>query len=123
MSQTDIAHGFGVINRFFAYGVPAIDVIQFDTEIQGPPLTLKRAQRQVVVYGRGGTNFTPVIDFLDAHRDYDGAIIFTDGHAPVPRVPQNRRTRVLWLFNTEATYRAMHPALRAIGRAAFLREV
>ena len=123
MSQTDIAHGFGVINRFFAYGVPAIDVIQFDTKIQGSPLTLKRAQRQVIVSGRGGTNFTPVIDFLDAHRDYDGAIIFTDGHAPIPRMPQNRRTRVLWLFNTEATYRAMHPALRAIGRAAFLREV
>ena len=39
--QTDIAHGFGVINRFFAYGVPAIDVIQFDTKIQGSPLTLK----------------------------------------------------------------------------------
>lgn len=123
MSQTDIAHGFGVINRFFAYGVPAIDVIQFDTKIQGSPLTLKRAQRQVIVSGRGGTNFTPVIDFLDAHRDYDGAIIFTDGHAPIPRMPQNRRTRVLWLFNTEATYRAMRPALRAIGRAAFLREV
>ena len=85
--------------------------------------TTAREAMQVIVSGRGGTNFTPVIDFLDAHRDYDGAIIFTDGHAPIPRMPQNRRTRVLWLFNTEATYRAMHPALRAIGRAAFLREV
>ena len=63
------------------------------------------------------------MQYVDAHRDYDGAIIFTDGHAPIPRMPQNRRTRVLWLFNTEAIYRAMHPALRAIGRAAFLREV
>jgi hypothetical protein len=42
---------------------------------------------------------------------------------PSSGVPQNRRSRVLWLFDTAATYRAMPPALRAIGRAAFLREV
>jgi predicted metal-dependent peptidase len=111
-----------VINRFFTYGVPSIDVIQFDTHITAPPVTLKRARHQVLVHGRGGTNFTPVIDFLDAHRDYDGAIIFTDGYAPVPRMPLNRYTRILWLFNKEATYRAMHPALRPIGRATFLKE-
>ncbi len=122
MSSTDIAHGFSVMNRFFTYGVPSIDVIQFDTHITAPPVTLKRAQRQILVHGRGGTNFTPVIDFLDAHRDYDGAIIFTDGYAPVPRLPLNRHTRILWLFNKEATYRAMHPALRSIGRATFLKE-
>ena len=62
MSSEDLARGFSVINRFFEYGVETIDVIQFDTEIKGPPLTLKRARRDVKVIGRGGTSFAPVID-------------------------------------------------------------
>jgi predicted metal-dependent peptidase len=122
MNTEDIARGFSLINQFFTYGVPSIDVMQFDTELKGPPVTLKRARCAHVVQGRGGTNFTPVIDFIDAQRDYDGVIVFTDGYAPVPRPPQNRRTRVLWLFNSEATYRVMHARLQAIGRAAFLKE-
>jgi predicted metal-dependent peptidase len=122
MSGPDLALGFSVINRFFKYGVEGIDVIQFDTEIKGESVSLKRARRSVEVAGRGGTSFAPVIKFLDEHREYDGAIIFTDGCAPVPRTPKNRRTRLLWLFKSEETYRRQHEALRAIGRAAFLKE-
>ncbi len=122
MSGPDLALGFSVINRFFKYGVEGIDVIQFDTEVKGEPVSLRRARRSVEVAGRGGTSFAPVIKFLDEHREYDGAIIFTDGYAPVPPRPKNRRTRVLWLFKSEETYRRQHEALRAIGRAAFLKE-
>jgi VWA-like protein DUF2201/putative metallopeptidase-like protein len=122
MSGQDLALGFSVINRFFKYGVEGIDVIQFDTEVKGDPVSLKRARRSVEVAGRGGTSFAPVLRFLDEHRAYDGAIIFTDGYAPVPPRPKNRRTRVLWLFKSEETYRRQHEALRAIGRAAYLKE-
>jgi predicted metal-dependent peptidase len=122
MSSQDLALGFSVINRFFKYGIEAIDVIQFDTEVKGDPVSLKRGRRSVEVAGRGGTSFAPVMRFLDEHRDYDGAIIFTDGYAPVPPRPKNRRTRVLWLFKSEETYRRQHEALRALGRAAFLKE-
>ncbi len=83
---------------------------------------IRGVARSVEVAGRGGTSFAPVIKFLDEHREYDGAIIFTDGYAPVPPPPKNRRTRVLWLFKSEETYRRQHGALRAIGRAAFLKE-
>jgi predicted metal-dependent peptidase len=122
MGGPDLALGFSVINRFFKYGVEGIDVIQFDTEVKGEPVSLRRARRSVEVAGRGGTSFAPVMRFLDEHREYDGAIIFTDGYAPVPPRPKNRRTRVLWLFKSEETYRRQHGALRAIGRAAFLKE-
>jgi predicted metal-dependent peptidase len=122
MSSPDLASGFSVINRFFKYGVEAMDVIQFDTEIQGEPRTLKRARHDIEVSGRGGTDFTAVIEFLNEHHDYDGAIIFTDGYAPVPPRPKNRRTRLLWLFNHEETYRRQHEALRTLGRAAYLKE-
>src|SRR5262249_20588386 len=122
MSSQDLARGFSVVNRFFKYGIESIDVILFDTEIKGTPLTLKRARRTVEVTGRGGTSFAPVITFLDEHRGYDGAILFTDGYAPVPTRPKNRHTRLFWLFTREETYQSQHEGLRPVGRAAYLKE-
>ncbi len=122
MSSLDLSRGFSVINRFFKYGVDSIDVVQFDTEIKGAPLALKRARRSLDVSGRGGTSFDPVIAFLDEHRGYDGAIIFTDGQAPAPTRPKNRHTRLLWLFNREETYRRQYKSLRPLGRTAYLKE-
>jgi predicted metal-dependent peptidase len=122
IGSADLARGFSVINRLFKYGIAGIDVIQFDTELKGPPVSLRRARRHTEAAGRGGTSFAAVIEFIDAHREYDGAIIFTDGQAPVPPVPKNRRTRLLWLFNREATFRRQYPALRRMGPAAFLKE-
>ncbi len=122
MSSEDIARALAVVNQFFAYGIRTIDVIQFDTEIQGPILTLRRAKREIKVIGRGGTSFEPVFAFVDEHPDYDGVVIFTDGQAAVPRRLKNRRTRVLWLFNHEQTYQHQYKALAKIGRAAYLKE-
>ncbi|MBK8751959.1 MAG: hypothetical protein IPL99_10035 [Candidatus Competibacteraceae bacterium] len=121
MSSDELQRGFSTINRFFNYGIEQIDVIQFDTEIKGPPLILKKARRQVQITGRGGTDFTPVIDYIDQHRDYDGLIIFTDGYAPIPLRPKNRQTRVLWLFNHESNYQRAAALLRPIGRSIFLK--
>jgi hypothetical protein len=74
--------------RFRAAGRSAFSHLQFDAEIKGAPLALKRARRSLDVSGRGGASFDPVIAFLDEHRGYDGAIIFTDGQAPAPtRLP------------------------------------
>lgn len=72
--------------------------------------------------GRGGTDFAPVMAYIDEHREYDGLVIFTDGYAGVPPAPQNKKTRVLWLFNSESNYQMMYKALGHIGRAAFLKE-
>jgi predicted metal-dependent peptidase len=122
MSSPDLALGFSVVNRFFKYGIETIDVIQFDTEVKGEPVSLKRARQGVEVAGRGGTSFAPVMEYLDQHPGYDGAIIFTDGCAPVPARPKNRRTRLLWLFNREETYRRQHKALRELGWTTYLKE-
>lgn len=122
MTDQDLILGFSVINRFFKYGVEAIDVIQFDAEVQGEPTSLRRARHRVEVLGRGGTSFAPVIEFLDANRAYDGAIIFTDGYAPAPPRPKNRRTRILWLFNREETYRQQREVVGVIGRTTYLKE-
>lgn len=121
MGSADLARGFAVINRFFKYGLHSIDVIQFDTIIQGERLSLKRARHAITLLGRGGTSFAPVMQYIDTHRGYDGLIIFTDGYAPVPPRPKNRTTRILWLFNNEMSYRQMQQGLRSLGRSAYLK--
>jgi len=119
VSSQDLARGFSVVNRFFKYGVQSIDVIQFDTEIKGKPVTLRKARKSIRVLGRGGTNFQDVVSYVDEHPRYD---IFTDGYAPAPVKPKNQRTRILWLFNHESNYERTYQQLRHIGRAAFLKE-
>ncbi|MBP0029159.1 DUF2201 family putative metallopeptidase [Roseofilum sp. Guam] len=121
MGTKELQQGFSVVNRFFNYGVPAIDVIQFDTKITADLMTFRRAKHEVKLTGRGGTNFHPVLTYLDEHRDYDGLIIYTDGYAPCPPPPQNRRTRILWLFVSEAHYRSCYPKLQHLGPGSYLK--
>ncbi|MGB0561379.1 MAG: DUF2201 family putative metallopeptidase [Spirulinaceae cyanobacterium] len=121
MGTEELRQGFSVVNRFFNYGVPAIDVIQFDTQITAEVMTFRRAQQHIQLTGRGGTNFDPVLAYLNEHRDYDGLIIYTDGYAPCPAPPQNHRTRILWLFVSEAHYRSCYPNLQQLGQGAYLK--
>ncbi|MEI6414757.1 MAG: VWA-like domain-containing protein [Pseudomonadota bacterium] len=122
MSDRDLALGFSIVNRFFKYGVEQVDVIAFDTEIHGEPLSLKRARREIVIEGRGGTDFNAPIAYLDQHVGYDGLILFTDGIAPPPRPPKARGTQLLWIFNNEKTYQVSGASLRHLGAAVFLRD-
>jgi len=121
MGTKELQQGFSVVNRFFNYGVPAIDAIQFDTKITADVMTFRRAKKEVQLTGRGGTNFDPVVAYLEEHRDYDGLIIYTDGYAPCPIPPQNRRTRILWLFVSEENYRSCYPKLQHLGQGAYLK--
>jgi predicted metal-dependent peptidase len=118
----DVKKAFSIINQLFKYGIQTVDVVQFDADIKGKPLSLKKAKYRVKVIGRGGTDFQPVVDYIDQNKDYDGLIIFTDGWAPVPSLPKNRRTKILWLFNNEDNYLSMKEKLKPIGRSAFLKE-
>lgn len=121
ISNADLEHAYSVINRLFQYGIETIDTLQFDTELKGPVDTFTRKRFQVKIQGRGGTNFGPVLEYIDKHREYDGLIIVTDGAAAIPQKPKNRHTRVLWLFTSEATFDMSSKALAHIGRLAFIR--
>ena len=119
VSTKDVENAFSIVNRLFKYGIESIDVIWFDTAVRNEdqkPLELKRARESIEVGGRGGTNFQPLMNYLDVHRDYDGLIVFTDGIAPVPERPKrNRRTRVVWLFNHEENWQRLHEGLEHPG--------
>lgn len=117
VSTQDVQNAFSIVNRLFKYGVESIDVIWFDTKIRcEDPITLKKARQQVAIFGRGGTNFQPLMKYLDEHREYDGMIVFTDGIAAIPTPPKrNRRTRVCWLFNHEDNWKTLHRDLELPG--------
>lgn len=95
---------FGMVNRFFKYGIEVIDVIQFDSEIKGEPMNLKRAMKEIKVLGRSGTNYQPVMDLLCDDGLYDGAVICTDGFAAIPKMKRNIKTKILWMFNNKSFY-------------------
>ncbi|MEM9827832.1 MAG: VWA-like domain-containing protein [Planctomycetota bacterium] len=120
MSSNQVRAGISTIRPFLRQGIESIDVVFFDTEVQADAVTLRRAAREFEIVGRGGTNFDAVTDYVDAHPDYDGIIIYTDGFAPAPRRCQNSRAQWLWLFDSEQNYRKMSECLSSHGTAAFL---
>ena len=95
---------FSVINRLFKYGVEKLDVLQFDSKIQGEPEPLKKARKSVKIMGRGGTSFQPATDYYCAHPEYDGLIYFSDGYAPPPKFNTKRPIDVLWVLCGKSNY-------------------
>ncbi len=103
VSDKDLQNFLSVTNSFFKYGIKEIDVIQFDTEIKGDVMSLKKAQKTMKIKGRGGTCFQP-IDYICEHKSYDGLLIFTDGGASKPILKQKINTKILWVLDTESNY-------------------
>ncbi len=109
--REDIQNFLSVINRFFRYGIEQLDVIQFDNDIleikneengkSSKILTLKKARKNILVSGGGGTDFQPAVDFFQKS-NYDGMIIFTDGLAQPPEITKNagHDAHILWIFTS-----------------------
>ena len=115
----DIRKFLAVINRFFKQGIEQIEVIEFDITTEKPML-LKQASNGIRVIGRGGTNFQPAIDFYYEHEEYDGLVFLTDGYAPVPKVPDDKRHKPLaWILTAqggnEDNLKPLGPVVRITG--------
>ena len=104
ITNENLEYVFSIINKFFRYGVEQIDVIQFDTQIQGEVVEMKRAAEYIQINGRGGTDFQPAADFYCKHKEYDGLIYFTDGFGPHPEFKERVSPNVLWIFTAKAFY-------------------
>lgn len=68
-------------------------VTMFDTRMLCEPFPIQKKVNNLEIMGRGGTDFEPVIRYVEAH-NYDGLIMFTDGFCSFPQPPKN--VRVLW---------------------------
>ena len=124
-STTDemVSNFFGIINKFFKYGIEEIDVIQFDANVKDEPMTLKKAkQGGINITGRGGTYFQPVIDYCAQKKHYyQGLVIFTDGYAEKPFLPDFFNTPVLWVLPDEGLYEKHQDWMRKTGKACFIK--
>ena len=124
VGSNGLARYFRILTTFFKYGIQEIDVLMFDTMVQGKLMTLTEAKKNKQTFevkGRGGTNFQVPIDYVIAHPDYDGLIILTDGEAPVPKVPALLRAKILWVIdNAENFYKRHYEAFRKTGRVCWL---
>lgn len=116
VSDKSLQKFFSVINRFFKYGINKLDIIQFDSQITGKPLSIDKARTEVKILGRGGTNFQPVADYYCAHPEYDGLICFTDGHAPKPVFNTKRLIDVLWVMCGKRQYDEYRNEIKQIKR-------
>ncbi|KPA17680.1 hypothetical protein MHK_002117 [Candidatus Magnetomorum sp. HK-1] len=120
MTSKELQKGFSIINQIFKYGIEKVDVIQFDTQINDKVMTMKKARRKVKAHGRGGTDFNNVIEYINTNKYYDGLIIYTDGYAPCPKSPINRRTKIVWLFNDKLNYEKLKDSLVHLGKVAYV---
>lgn len=116
MTDRSLSFFFSVINRLFKYGIEKMDVLQFDSKIQGEPEPLKKVHKTVKVMGRGGTSFQPVADYYCAHPEYDGLIYFTDGYAPPPKFNTKRPIDVLWVLCGKSAYEANSKWIKELKR-------
>ena len=119
VSSDALSTFYSAIARFFKYGVETIDVLPFDAGLK-ELTTLKKAPKKVKIEGRGGTDFQIIFDYIAEHPRYDGMIIFTDGYAPEPKVPQPMHTKVLWICDSEQNYERHREWMRRSGKAAFI---
>ena len=121
ISSGMLEYFFGVINRFFKYGIKTIDVIQFDCELHGDAVTLEKAVAKMDVSGRGGTSFQPAIDYAAKHgKEYDGLIFLTDGYAPEPVLPKHFPLKIAWVCEDRHSYEQHHEWMRKFGRVCYM---
>ena len=107
VDDQQVAQALSIINRFFKYGVENVDVIRFDVEVHGEPLSMKKARKTIQIEGRGGTDFQEAIDYFLDNR-YDGLIMITDGYASVPTVPEHFYGNILWMLYNDFAFRGGH---------------
>ena len=107
VDDQQVAQALSIINRFFKYGVENVDVIRFDVEVHGEPLSMKKAQKSIQIEGRGGTDFQEAIDYFLNNR-YDGLIMITDGYASIPTVTEHFYGNILWMLYNDFAFRGGH---------------
>ena len=118
ISSESLSHFYGVVNSAFRYGFESVDVIQFDCGVRVVQ-KLRKAMREVVAVGRGGTSFQEPVDYA-AENGYDGLVILTDGYALEPKIPDNMRCKILWICQDKFSYEKHRGWMEKSGRVSMM---
>ena len=123
VGSEELARYLRIISAFFKYGVEEVEVLMFDTQVQGNPITIKDTKKHLDsmrIVGRGGTNFQAPVNYVREHPEYDGLVIITDGYAPVPDVPAHLKAKILWVIDNETSFQENYKDLRTTGRVCLM---
>lgn len=87
------------VNRLVEDEQP-VEAVCFDTEVKGRARPFSRSMKSYKFEGRGGTCFTPVVEFAKKNH-YKHLIIFTDGCAECP--PHVQGLDILWIITPDGS--------------------
>lgn len=96
ISQSGFQHFFREIHHIWRMGAELL-VVECDTKVQRQ--YAYEGSMPEWVQGRGGTSFTPAIEWLNANGPFDAMIYLTDGQGPSPEV--KARCPMLWLITPD----------------------
>ena len=99
VTNGEIANIFNEIFAILATRKHEITVIECDAEIQKVYKAKKRSDIQAKVEGRGGTSYTPVIEYINNDRYFRDALLiyFTDGGGD-DSIPKPLTYRNIWVL-------------------------
>ena len=94
VSNDELTEFMNEIHHIHKAGVD-ITVIQCDTSIRS--IEPYRGKNEINVFGRGGTEFDPVLDYYNANlKKYTSLVYFTDGECYTSVKP---KSKVLWVLS------------------------
>jgi predicted metal-dependent peptidase len=98
VSDTELKEFMNEIHHIYKQGVD-ITVIQCDTSIRS--IEPYKGKNEIKVFGRGGTEFDPVLDYYNANlKKYTSLVYFTDGECYTSVKP---RSKVLWVLSERSS--------------------
>ena len=97
----DLQEFFNEIHHIYKTGTE-IDIIECDAAIQRVYKYDGKQKEKIDVKGRGGTDFEPVMVYLNEHKHkYQNIIYLTDGECPAPKTKPVRP--ILWVISENGT--------------------
>ncbi len=99
----ELAAFFNEIFSILARSSNPITIIECDTAVQRVYRANRVEDVRLDVRGRGGTAFSPAVEYINAHREYRDALVvfFTDGFGE-EAIPKPRAYRNLWVVLDDA---------------------
>ena len=99
VSDRDVAFILNEIVSIIAGRKHSLTVIECDSEVQRVYQVKTQADIKKNVVGRGGTAFTPVIEYVNRDRYFRDALLiyFTDGYGE-REIPRPKTYRNLWVI-------------------------
>lgn len=97
VSTKELEEFMSELHNLWKFG-HTITILCVDTKIYDP--YVYKGQMDVQISGRGGTYFSPTLEYFNAHSEYNCMIYFTDGEA---ELPPNANKPMLWVISSRGT--------------------